>query len=303
MLRLIKASLIRYLKSPFLIVAFLCSLVLGIIHGANEWRFIHQDLDGYNNYIWLVSPMSDIWFKCSIWVLIVLVSLEIGKEFSEGTIRNKLYIGHTRMSIYLSEMISCLVMVLISYLMFMIPTLIGGRYFFSELSTVACMCLLGELLLFFVVWGIFSAVLSMLITNRAVGVVAVFSVMLFFAVINTNLRSYYYNTDPAEITSTVVEISEDGKPYSFEETEKNTWYLDGIPKVLVNIEHEVDPFSRSYNACNYAYIHYTEKAESAEFEMQAQINRQLKNDVLILILTGVIFIVGGSFLFQKKDLK
>ncbi|MCR5539574.1 MAG: ABC transporter permease [Ruminococcus sp.] len=303
MLRLIKASLIRYLKSPFLIVAFLCSLVLGIIHGVNEWRFIHQDLESYNTYVWLVSPMSDIWFKCSIWVLIVLVSLEIGKEFSEGTIRNKLYIGHTRMSIYLSEMISCLIMVLISYLMFMIPTLIGGRYFFSELSTVACMCLLGELLLFFAVWGIFSAVLSMLITNRAVGVVAVFSVMLFFAVINANLRSYYYNTDPAEITSTVVEISEDGKPYSFEETEKNTWYLDGIPKALVNIEHEVDPFSRSYNACNYAYIHYPEKAESAEFEMQAQINRQLKEDVLILILTIVIFIVGGSFLFQKKDLK
>ena len=303
MLRLIKASLIRYLKSPFLIVAFLCSLVLGIIHGVNEWRFIHQDLDSYNAYVWLVSPMSDIWFKCSIWVLIVLISLEIGKEFSEGTIRNKLYIGHTRMSIYLSEMISCLVMVLISYLMFMIPTLIGGRYFFSELSAVACMCLLGELLLFFAVWGIFSAVLSMLITNRAVGVVAVFSVMLFFAVINTNLRSYYYNTDPVEITSTVVEISEDGKPYSFEETEKNPWYLDGIPKALVNIEHEVDPFSRSYNACNYAYIHYPEKAESAEFEMQAQINRQLKEDVLILILTSVIFIVGGSFLFQKKDLK
>ena len=303
MLRLIKASLIRYLKSPFLIVVFLCSLVLGIIHGVNEWRFIHQDLDSYNTYVWLVSPMSDIWFKCSIWLLIVLISLEIGKEFSEGTIRNKLYIGHTRMSIYLSEMISCLVMVLISYLMFMIPTLIGGRYFFSELSTVACMCLLVELLLFFAVWGIFSAVLSMLITNRAVGVVAVFSVMLFFAVINTNLRSYYYNTDPAEITSTVVEISEDGKPYLFEETEKNPWYLDGIPKALVNIEHEVDPFSRSYNACNYAYIHYPEKAVSAEFEMQAQINRQLKEDVLILILTGVIFIVGGSFLFQKKDLK
>ena len=67
MLRLIKASLIRYFKSPFLPAAFLCSFVLGTVHGVTEWKFIHIDLDYYyNDSVWLVSPMSDIWFKCCV---------------------------------------------------------------------------------------------------------------------------------------------------------------------------------------------------------------------------------------------
>ena len=304
MIRLIKAGLIRYIKRPFLIIALSCSLAFGVIHGVVEWKTIHFDFDFYyNKDIWLVSPMSDLWFKCCMWIVIVLISLEIGKEFSDGTIRNKLYIGHTKMAIYLSEIVSGSVIVIFNYLLFMIPTIIGGSYFFCTISLAACLWLLGELLLIFLVWGFFSISLTMLISNRAVGVVTVFSIMLFLAVINVHNRSYYYNTEPAEIIENVIEFSEDGKPYSVERTVKNPWYIDGLPKALVNIEHESDPFSRTYNACNYAYIHYPEKAKSEDLDMQVQIDRQVKNDSLILILTGTIFTVGGLVLFRRKDLK
>ena len=304
MIRLIKASLIRYIKSPFLIIALSSSLVFGVIHGILEWKMIHFDFEYYfNECVWLGSPMSDLWFKCSIWVVIVLISSEIGKEFSDGTIRNKLYIGHTRMAIYLSEIVSGSVMVFFHYLMFMIPTVIGGGCFFFTMSTIACLSLLGELLLFFLVWGIFSAVLTMVIADRAVGVVVVFSIMLFLAVINVNLRSYYYNTEPAEITETTVEFTEDGKPYSVERTVKNPWYIEGLPKALVNIEHEADPFSRAHNACIYAYIHYPEKAESVDFDMQMQVDRQMQYDSIVLILSGMILTATGAVVFRKKDLK
>lgn len=304
MLRLIKASLVRYIKSPFLIAALSCNLVFGIIHGILEWNTIHYDFEYYYNISeWLVSPMSDIWFKCSTWVVIVLISLEIGKEFSDGTIRNKLYIGHTRMAIYLSEIVSASAMVLFYFILFMIPTVIGGSCFFFTISPAACLCLLVELLLFFLVWGIFSAALTLLISNRAVGVATVFSIMLFLAVINVHLRSYYYNTEPAEITETTVDLTEDGKPYSVERTVKNPWYVDGVPKALVNIEHEADPFSRAHNVCNYAYIHYPEKADSNDLEMQVQMDRQVKYDIIVLILTGALLTGGGAVLFRRKDLK
>lgn len=304
MFRLIKTNFIRYFRSPFLIFAFSCSLILGIIHGVIERKNINIDFDYFfNESVWLSSHMSDIWYICNTWVVIVFISLEIGREFSEGTIRNKLYIGHTRIAIFLSEIISGCVMTFFSFLLFMIPTVIGGKYFFLTLSPTAFFALLGELLLFFLVWGIFSAVLTMLIANRAFGVVAVFSVMLFLAIINVNLRGYYYNTAPSEITRKVICFSEDGNPYAVEQTTKNEWYIDGLPKVLVNVEHEANPFSRSYNVCNYEYIHYPEKAKSEDFELQAQMDWQVKYDSFVLILTGAILIVGGSVLFLKKDLK
>ena len=195
MLKLIKTSLIRYFKSPLLFTALLCCLILGIIHGAAEHEFIYTDFDYYFNiFVWLASPLSEIWLKACIWVLAVLVSLETGSEFSDGAVRNKLYTGHTKTSVFLSEIISASVIAFSCYTAHMIPTVICGRCFFFNIPPVTCLCLLGELLLFFIVWGIFSAALTMLTANRAVGVVAVFSVMLFFAVINTNLRSYYYKS-------------------------------------------------------------------------------------------------------------
>ena len=303
MLRLIRASLIKYFKSPLLILAVLCSLVFGMIHGVQTWHYIHNDFDIYSKTIWLESPMSDLWFKCDTWVLIVLISLVIGREFSDGTIRNKLFIGHTKKAVYLSEMISAIVVTSFSFLAFIIPTIIGGSYYFFTISPIAFLLLLGALFLFFLVWSVFSAALTMLIANRAAGVVAVFSIMLLFAVVNVNLREYYYNTAPAEITETSIEFSEDGKPYSVEKTIRNRWYLEGLSKSLVIIEHEIDPFSRSYNACNYAYLHHPEKAKSHDFEIQHLIDQQIQYDSLILLVIGGILAAGGLILFQKRDLK
>ena len=304
MLRLIKTSLIRYFKSPLLPLALVCCLVLGIIHGAAELEYINTDFDYYfYGSVWLVSPMNDIWFKCCTWVLVVLVSLETGREFSDGAIRNKLYTGHTKVSVFLSEVVCASAAALFCFAAFMIPTVICGRSFFFTIPPLSCLCLLGELLLFFIVWGIFSAVLTMLAANRAVGVAAAMAVMLTFAVINVSLRDYYYNTEPAEIVETEIVRSEDGKPQAVKKTVRNMWYIDGIPKMLVNVEHEADPFSRLYNICLYGYIHYPEKATQADFDIQADIYRQAMYDALALILTGAVLIAAGQVIFKRKDLK
>ena len=304
MLNLIKASLIGYFKSPLFAVALSCCLVLGITHGRAEWVFIHTDFDHYfNGSVWLVSPLYDIWFICCTWVLVVLVSLKTGREFSDGTIRNKLYTGHRKTAVFLSEIVSAAVMAFFCDMAFMIPTVICAGSFFFTMPPVSCLFLLGEILLFFTVWGIFSAVLTMLAANRAVGVVAAMAVMLAFAVLNPALRGYYYNTDPAEIMETDIEHTEDGNVYAVKKSVRNPWYIDGIPKILVDIEHEADPFSRSYNICHYGYIHYPEKAVQADFDTQAEIERQGRYDDVVLILTGAVLTAAGSVIFRRKDLK
>ena len=40
-------------------------------------------------------------------VAAVFISLFVGSEYSDGTIRNKLVVGHSRMRIYLANLIVC----------------------------------------------------------------------------------------------------------------------------------------------------------------------------------------------------
>ena len=303
MMRLIKARLLKYFNSPFLLIALLCCFISGTIQGIHMFRSIKTLLEIEPDAAMLSSFMSDDFFKIVSWVVIVLVSLDTGREFSDGTIRNKMYIGHSKTAVYFSEMISGSVIAVIAYISFMLPVLIGGNYFFLTLSPINCFLLLLELLLFFLVWCFFSVTVTMLIANRAFGVVTAFSVMLFFAVANSNLRGYYYNTEPSQITATMIELSEDGEPYQVEKMIQNHWYIEGIPKVLVNIEHEVDPFSRSYDVCIYSCIHNQEKADAEDLEWQSVQDRQVKYDSLVLLVTSLILILGGCVLFRKKDLK
>ena len=57
-------------------------------------------------------------------VYAIFIAMFIGKEYSNGTIRNKLIVGHTRTNIYLANFITCLTGSLIIYSMIFIGDLV-----------------------------------------------------------------------------------------------------------------------------------------------------------------------------------
>ncbi len=304
MARLIWANLIRYFKSPLLLATLVCSLILGSIGGIKAWQYIHMDYDYYVGSVWLISPLSRIWIEYVIWVLVVLIALMVGIEFSDGTIRNKLCVGRTKAAVYLAEIVAAFVVTCCVFFAMLIPIMIGGHTFFAILPQSVFLRMSMTLLLFFMVWSVLAVTISLLTANRAVGVVAVFSVMLILAIVNINLRGFYENTGPAEVTMNEIVFTEDGQPYSAERISKNHWYLPPIPKAFVNAEFEANPFTRLYHVCDYAYLHHPEQAETdAVYEMQKDLDLRLLYDCIILLVTGAVIAAIGLVWFQRRNLK
>lgn len=116
-------------------------------------------------------------------VLAIFDSLFVGIEYSNGTIRNKLMVGHTKTKIYLCNLIICIlagILSLISYTigyfllgipMFGFNFCMGASRIFSNLGLVVLLC--------FAYSAIFLLI-TVLIQNKSVAAVVALLVAFFF---------------------------------------------------------------------------------------------------------------------------
>ncbi len=80
-----------------------------------------------------------LWFTGGMYMSVVasvFISLFIGAEFSDGTIRNKLTAGHTRSAIYFSNLITCSTVSLFYHIVF-IAVLFGAGSLLLQSWTTA----------------------------------------------------------------------------------------------------------------------------------------------------------------------
>ena len=85
-----------------------------------SFNTIYLDSDYYMNASYMVIGV----------VAALMISLLIGTEFSSGTIRNKLIAGHSRASVYLSNLIVCIASEIIINAIYIIGTLIPSLIIF-----------------------------------------------------------------------------------------------------------------------------------------------------------------------------
>ena len=101
MAKLLRANLSRLWKSRIFYVGLIFMLLLNVFLVLDGWNSGRQ---GYP------EPLEDMLFQnCIIigFVCAVVVGMFLGTEYSDGTIRNKIAVGHTRASIYLANLIVC----------------------------------------------------------------------------------------------------------------------------------------------------------------------------------------------------
>ena len=67
-------------------------------------------------------------------LIAIFVSIFVGKEYSEGIIRNKIIVGHSRISIYISKLIICITATLLCEFVYIIIVLLIGIPLFGTLQ-------------------------------------------------------------------------------------------------------------------------------------------------------------------------
>lgn len=210
--------------------------------------------------------------------------LFIGTEYSEGTIRNKLVIGHTRRDIYLSSLIISITAGLIICLSYILAALIPGVILigFSEEMTVEIM--LQTFFVLLLMTAAFSAIFtmfSMLNQSKALNCVIVLIgtfVMLFFsAFIFSELRK-------PEIYEEYVYLDKDTGEIVTEPAEPNPFYVSGTTR-------EVYEFLMQFLPTGQSYLIMADDLSHAE-EMTVY-------SVLVIIGSSA----AGMYCFRKKDIK
>lgn len=120
--RLLTGNLIRLRKNIVFWLSLVCAMIGPLYTVLNNW---------YYKNLWDISMNADAAFLLSgadyffMIALAVAISLFIGTEFSDNTIRNKLIAGHTRVSVFLSNLITSIVVAVILYLVSVAASCIG----------------------------------------------------------------------------------------------------------------------------------------------------------------------------------
>ena len=155
---------------------------------------------GVRYYDYVVAPETawetadGLWFVGGMYMSVVasvFISLFIGTEYNDGTIRNKLTVGHTRSEIYFSNLITCSVVSLFYHLVFIAVLFGAGSLLLKSWETPAkTLVILTALSLAAVIAtaAIFT-MLAMLIHSRSAGAVTAMLVAMGMLIVTMTVNS------------------------------------------------------------------------------------------------------------------
>lgn len=210
----------------------------------------------------------------------IVNSLFIGEDYADGTIRNKVVVGHSRMDIYLSNLVICFVANLALLAVWCVGSLIGVPKFgfFQQPPEELAMLVLNLVLMIAAFDAIFTLLAMVGFGREATAVVAI---LLSLAMIVGG--SWCENRLAQQETVTQGVMAEDGS-LQWEEVQ-NPNYVTGTKREILQWISDGMPSSQS---------------------MQISNNGKLTNPVRSACLSVVLVTVttlAGCAVFEKKDLK
>ena len=212
-------------------------------------------------------------------VIAIFTSLFLEVEYSDGTIRNKISIGHKRVNIYLSNLIIVTITSLFSYILFLaIVVSIGIPLFGTITITISkLLMLLGCIFVTVIAYSSIFTFVAMIISNKTI--TAIVSIMLAFGMMFYSSMAFDRLSQPEYINTMIMK---DGVQEII--NTKNNHYLEGEKRNLIQLSIDIVPAGQM-------------------FQIAGRVAPNLK--VLPLYSLGIIVIFTGAgvVLFKKKELK
>ena len=278
MRKLIAANFFRLRKDRFswCVVGIIVVLSLGnVFNSAYEAMAAGGYVMSLDGYYFGQAPLIGAY-------LALLISMFLGTEFSEGTIRNKLCIGYKRDEIFLSNFISCVLATIVLTAVWMLTSallfgMIGPLELEMEVSEfIGCIFVAMG---FAVSFAALYTVIGSLSSNKPMTIIYTFAVYIIFAMAASALYNRLCEPEMNEIITYDVNGA-----VVMQESAPNPLYLSGTIRTVCEVALELLPNGQALLLSEVA-IEYPVRAIA-----------------LSAVFTTVTLLVG-SMLFRRKDIK
>lgn len=208
----------------------------------------------------------------------------LGTEHSDGTMRNKIIAGHSRVAVYLSNFVVSTAAGWLLIAAWIVPMLAFGIPLFGMLENpfTAAVYTLVSLFMIAALTAIFSA-FAMLISNKTNAVISIMSTFLLLLMLAS--ASYNQLCEPEIIQGGDI-VVEQGGNVSMEmlEPENNPAYVSGNTRRVLTVIRDFLPTGQAIQMAN---------------------REEIDPPIMLLYSSVIVFLSTGAgiALFRKKDLK
>lgn len=244
--KLLRANVSRLFKSKPFWIAFIFMFALGIVVAYTQ----HYDMVKYNSQ----SPLDDtilIYIQFIGYVLALFCSLFFGTEYSDGTIRNKLIVGHQRSSIYLANLVIAFIAAIMMIIAYLVPHCILGAMILDPMVAPVTAIIQLVFISIFTTAAFVSiyTMISMVTTKKSVSIVICFILYcaMFYLVFNI-----YSKLEVPEFIQDFV-VSANG--VEFGDMVPNPMYLQPEARKFYQFAMDFLPASQAISICNFKVVH------------------------------------------------
>ena len=275
MRKLLAASFSRLWKEKIFWFVFLIMSIGSVCFNWIGYNEINNPQIYVEDMIFCMLPMSGFVFA-------LFISMRLGTEFEEHTIRNKLVVGYNRTQIYFAEYITCMVASIILLGIMLLFATVFGLLLSLEFQS-GWMEIVFLLFCCVLIASVFSAMfvsISMNVGAKATSLVV--SIVFLFAILL--LASFCINAlaeEPMAYSNITITV-EDG--VQFGDLIENPAYVDGTQRTVYELIADILPTGQAIQLNN------------LEFE------RAVRWPVFSLIML-VIATVAGYIPFRKQDIR
>lgn len=275
MRKLLAASFSRLWKEKIFWFVFLIMSIGSVCFNWIGYNEINNPQIYVEDMIFCMLPMSGFVFA-------LFISMRLGTEFEEHTIRNKLVVGYNRTQIYFAEYITCMVASIILLGIMLLFATVFGLLLSLEFQS-GWMEIVFLLFCCVLIASVFSAMfvgISMNVGAKATSLVV--SIVFLFAILL--LASFCINAlaeEPMAYSNITITV-EDG--VQFGDIIENPAYVDGTQRTVYELIADILPTGQAIQLNN------------LEFE------RATRWPVFSLMML-VIATVAGYIPFRKRDIR